>query len=312
MVVIPARRASASRSCAVRRSSSSPAARVASIVVLMPPASYGVPAMRAANSALRSPAKTRWVWLSTKPGITQRPSTSTRSSHGGADPRPMATTTPSSITTWASCNSPCSVFVTSNPMPSIATLVTPAPRPVHVRRRWWRGAHRPTTTRPPMTTWWTSAAVAANTTVASASSGPAPTVRTESRRMVVRSAGAPGAMRPASGQPRLAWPFAVAIVSSAATSWCPRVPVARRSSSSTARASSSMSMTACESLPRVISAPAAAQERCGGDAVGEVALGGRAQAAPAVVPAEQPDVAPGDVHGVDRGERLVEHAAVRE
>ena len=42
-----------------------------------------------------------------------------------------------------------------------------------------------------------------------------------------------------------------------ATSWCPRVPDASRSSSSTARASSSRSITACESLPRVTSAPAA-------------------------------------------------------
>jgi hypothetical protein len=33
----------------------------------------GIPAIRAANSSARSPAKTRWVWLSTKPGITQRP-----------------------------------------------------------------------------------------------------------------------------------------------------------------------------------------------------------------------------------------------
>ena len=29
--------------------------------------------MRAANSSARSPANTRWVWLSTNPGITQRP-----------------------------------------------------------------------------------------------------------------------------------------------------------------------------------------------------------------------------------------------
>ena len=39
----------------------------------MPPPVYGSPAMRAANSAARSPANTRWLWLSTKPGITAAP-----------------------------------------------------------------------------------------------------------------------------------------------------------------------------------------------------------------------------------------------
>ena len=38
----------------------------------IPPAAYGAPAIRAANSSARSPANTRWVWLSTNPGITQR------------------------------------------------------------------------------------------------------------------------------------------------------------------------------------------------------------------------------------------------
>ena len=44
------------------------AARVAATVVRMPPAAYDSPAIRAANSSARSPAKTRWLWLSTKPG----------------------------------------------------------------------------------------------------------------------------------------------------------------------------------------------------------------------------------------------------
>ena len=47
---MPARRASARRAAAAASSSSSDAARVASIVTLMPPASYGAPAIRAANS----------------------------------------------------------------------------------------------------------------------------------------------------------------------------------------------------------------------------------------------------------------------
>ena len=59
----------------------------------------------------------------------------------------------------------------------------------------------------------------------------------------------------------------------------PRTPVASRSSSSIARASSNRSMTACESLP-VASARAgvARGARAGPIAVGEVALGRRAQA----------------------------------
>ena len=38
-------------------------------MVRIPPAAYGSPAIRAANSAARSPAKTRWAWQSTKPGM---------------------------------------------------------------------------------------------------------------------------------------------------------------------------------------------------------------------------------------------------
>ena len=53
-----------------------------STVVRMPPAEYGAPAMRATNSSPRSPANTRWVWLSTNPGITHRPAASIRSSRG--------------------------------------------------------------------------------------------------------------------------------------------------------------------------------------------------------------------------------------
>ena len=56
------------------------AARVASVVTRIPPAAYGAPAIRAANSSPRSPANTRCVWLSTKPGMTQRPPASMRSS----------------------------------------------------------------------------------------------------------------------------------------------------------------------------------------------------------------------------------------
>ena len=97
--------------------------------------------------------------------------------------------------------------------------------------------------------------IAANTATSRASSAEAPTVRTESSAIVVRSASAPTSMRPASGHPRLAWPPSVAARSNDAASWLPRMPLANRSSSSTARASSSRSITACESLPRVSRTP---------------------------------------------------------
>ena len=42
------------------------------------------------NSPARSPANTRWVWLSTKPGSTQRPAASIRPSAAGARPVPTA------------------------------------------------------------------------------------------------------------------------------------------------------------------------------------------------------------------------------
>ena len=50
----------------------------------MPPAWYGRPAIRAANSADRSPANTRCACESTKPGSTARPAASTTSSAAGA------------------------------------------------------------------------------------------------------------------------------------------------------------------------------------------------------------------------------------
>ena len=54
------------------------------MVTAIPPASYGAPAIRAANSSARSPAKIRCVWLSTKPGITQRPAASYAIVGGGS------------------------------------------------------------------------------------------------------------------------------------------------------------------------------------------------------------------------------------
>ena len=67
----PARRRSRSRTSSV-------AARVASTVERMPPParamdSYVAPSSRISNSPARCPPYTRWVWQSTRPGVTHRP-----------------------------------------------------------------------------------------------------------------------------------------------------------------------------------------------------------------------------------------------
>src|ERR1019366_9182093 len=61
------------------------------------------PVIRAANSALRSPAKTRCAWESTNPGTTERPSQSITSSAAGASAAgPVQATRPASTTSAAS------------------------------------------------------------------------------------------------------------------------------------------------------------------------------------------------------------------
>src|SRR5215468_10184478 len=133
--------ASISRRSAPRlaRSCSSLAARVAATVVAMPPAWYAVPAIRAANSALRSPANTRWACESTKPGRTARPPQSAISSAAGAcRAGPAHATRPSSTTSAASAraaNGPGpagrapsaapGALVTSSPMFVISVLTVP-------------------------------------------------------------------------------------------------------------------------------------------------------------------------------------------
>ena len=85
------------------RSTASEAARVASTVPRMPPARYGRPAIRAANSALRSPAKTRCACESANPGSTARPAASTTVSAAGARAAgPVQATLPSAMTSAAS------------------------------------------------------------------------------------------------------------------------------------------------------------------------------------------------------------------
>src|SRR5882757_204172 len=79
--------------------------------------------MRAPNSVVRSPAKTRWVWLSTQPGTTARPSTSTRESAAGASAAgPTQVTRSPSITSAASVSLPSAPsLVVNSAMPVTTT-----------------------------------------------------------------------------------------------------------------------------------------------------------------------------------------------
>src|SRR5712691_2282206 len=105
------------------------AAQVAATVLRMPPALYGWPAILAANSAPRSPAKTRCACESTNPGSTARAAASTASSAAGAsEERPVQATTPPSITTAAFCiGSAWDAFVISSPMLVISVLMRCSP-----------------------------------------------------------------------------------------------------------------------------------------------------------------------------------------
>ena len=91
-------------------------------------------------------------------------------------------------------------------------------------------------------------------------------------------------------------------------SWLPRTRFASRSSSSTARASSNRSITACESEPSASGDPASRNARAGPmpSARSRSVVGHRhtvVRLAPSSV-----DVAVGEVGGVDGGEALAEHA----
>ena len=136
-VVVPWRSISVASRRRLARSAASEAARVASTVPRMPPARYGRPAIRAANSALRSPAKTRCACESANPGSTARPAASTTASAAGArDAGPVQATLPSAMTSaasviaakapawlapgWPSLGSPS--LLTSSPIPVISVL----------------------------------------------------------------------------------------------------------------------------------------------------------------------------------------------
>ena len=119
-----------------------------------------------------------------------------------------------------------------------------------------------------------------------------------------RSPGRPGPRReimPASSQPRPRCPCTVAIASRLDAEWTPRPSARRRSSSSTARASSNRSIIAWESEPREMATPASARRRSARcrrrGPVRWSGTGTRSSPSPRSV-----DVVVGQVGGVDGGE----------
>jgi len=108
--------------------------------------------MRLANSAARSPAKTRWVWVSTNPARPPARDVDPLVGRRHGSGRPTHAIAPPSTTTAASRRMPRRVpsrsrsFVTSSAMPVIAVELTAHPR----AGRWPVRAGRPR--RPGMTT----------------------------------------------------------------------------------------------------------------------------------------------------------------
>ncbi len=96
-VVVPAPSAARNRSSTSGASVASSAARVAPTVRRMPPSVYGAPSSRAAVSSDRSPAKTGWVWLSTRPGVTSPGPRSSRSPSSASTGSPIQAMRPSSM-----------------------------------------------------------------------------------------------------------------------------------------------------------------------------------------------------------------------
>ena len=316
---MPARRASSRRAAVSAASSSSP--RRGS-----PPSSpgcrrrhRGAPAIRAANSSPRSPAKTRCVWLSTKPGITQRPPASISSS-ASAPARSTATTSPSSITTAASRTSP------SGPSPSAGSLVTSSPMLSTTRRSCGQTPAtigsaagtsnvvcRPsrTTHSPPTITSRTSAAVAANTRltrVPRPRCPPAHGVEPERREVGERARREAAA----SGQPERGVAAGRGGVEQAAPRGGRRGRRSRAARRAPPRAPPRTGRSPHGSRSRRRAPRRVREPSRRADAVGEVALGGRAEAAPSRRAAEQRDVVVGQVRRVDRGEARAERAGVGE
>ena len=277
--------------------------------------------MRAANSSLRSPAKTRWVWLSTKPGRTHRPAASMRRS-AAAPAASTATMRSPCITTHAFVRMPSGPspssgsLVTSRPMSSttsVGEVTTCAPRPTPTpsapaRRATSSRAWRPpaTTTSPPTTTWCTSAAAPANTTASSTWAGSVPASRTDPRSTVTRSAAAPTRqgpdLRPADAGVAVGGGRPEQVGGPVVAPHAGVQPLVQLDAAGLLEQVDHRVRVAAERQPGsgVDEPPGRA------DAVGQVALGRGAAAHRAAVAAEVVDVGVGEVGGVDRREPLAQ------
>ena len=277
----------------------------------MPPPSYGLPAIRAANSAPRSPAKTRWVWESTKPGISGPPAevdlpVGGRRRAAGPDPGDPAVLDDHGGV-GRRTRAGRRVLVAGDELAdpgdqgaahALRSSSRPAPRGQQRRRR-----HPSRCTpsldhdrRPPTTP-----------------SGRRPRWRRRGSGRVgarrcgrcgattTRSAGAPTAIGRRRPSPGAAWPAAPAAVTSSAGVKRPRCRLGSRSCSSSPRISSNGSITACWSLPRQSGLPASASARAGPmPSARSRSVVGQKQT-PVPVPPEQGDVVAGQVGGVHRG-----------
>ena len=289
---------------AARSSSASRATLAASSLVGRPPGSpppwsrcrrrrRAAPAIRAANSAERSPANTRCAWLSTNPGNDRcAPPQSTRCVGGGrlrARPDPGdaavlddhrgvgddAERRPVALRRVVG-DEFADVGVRERSSALHRSRLSPQPALADVRER--DVVCRSATTVP---------AVDDHVGDVGRRGGEDDVLRRWRRRP--RYAPTPGRRRPgrrahrpasapASVQPSARWPAAVAASSSVAAEMSPRSRRASRSSSSTARASSNRSITAWLSEPRLNGPAPVEQRRRGSDAVAEVAFGGGAEA----------------------------------
>ena len=169
------------------------------------------PAIRAANSSARSPANTRCVWLSTKPGITQRPAASKRSSAAAPaalDRRDDAVLDHQRRVADQAESALAERRVVGDQRPDAVddqrahhTTAAIDARELGGDVEVDVGAVADDLASAEQTTRSTSAAVAANTAASSAVSAVVPASRTPSSPTVTRSASAPASIAPASGQP---------------------------------------------------------------------------------------------------------------
>ena len=273
--------------------------------------------MRDANSAERSPANTRCVWLSTKPGSTHRPPASIRWSAAGARPVPTATIDAPSNTTWASVSVPSAPSLTT----ADGGVVRHQDADVveHGRRhtasaarassaatsmRTWAPSR--TITSPPTTTWSTSAADGREhdrlEQVLAAGAGQPHRIEPHRAQVGQRTRLEPPGLRPAEagvavggGGPQQARRVVVA----AHEARQPFVVLHRP--------------RLLEQVDHGVRVGAEGERRSGvaqrprrADPVGEVALGRRAQAHRRPAGAERVDVGVGEVGRVDGGEALAE------